>query len=299
MGSVAKEILRRQLWQVAEFAGLEILTYTILSNHFHVLVRVPKAKPVSDDELLRRFRVLYPKPTRYEAARMEVISPMLLENGPDAAAWRRRQLSLMNDVSQFMKLVKERFSIWYNKRHNRFGPVWSDRFKSILIESHGGAITSVAAYIDLNCVRAGIVSDPKDYRFCGYSEAVAGQLQARRGLQSIVGQETWTDVQASYRQMIFGTGAAPREGKAAISPEKLRQVISEGGCLPLPEVLRCRIRYFSHGAVLGRREFVQFHLAQYRQRNGCGERMAPRTLPNVTDWGGMVGMRAIRGAIFG
>ncbi len=32
----------------------------------------------------------------------------------------------------------------------------------------------MAAYIDLNPVRAGLVSDPKDYRWCGYGEAVGG-----------------------------------------------------------------------------------------------------------------------------
>ena len=51
----AKEILRRQFWQVADYCGVEILTYTILSNHFHLLVRVPQKTPVSDAELVRRY----------------------------------------------------------------------------------------------------------------------------------------------------------------------------------------------------------------------------------------------------
>ena len=39
---VAKEVLRKQLWQIADYCGLEIITYAIMANHFHVLVRVPK-----------------------------------------------------------------------------------------------------------------------------------------------------------------------------------------------------------------------------------------------------------------
>jgi REP element-mobilizing transposase RayT len=35
---VAKEVLRKQLWQVADYCGVQIVTYAILSNHFHVLV---------------------------------------------------------------------------------------------------------------------------------------------------------------------------------------------------------------------------------------------------------------------
>ncbi len=40
----------------------------------------------------------------------------------------------------------------------------------------------MAAYIDLNPVRADIVSDPKDYRWCGYGAAVAGVKAERTGL---------------------------------------------------------------------------------------------------------------------
>ena len=32
-----KEMLRKMLWQVADFSGVEVLTYCVMSNHFHVL----------------------------------------------------------------------------------------------------------------------------------------------------------------------------------------------------------------------------------------------------------------------
>jgi prevent-host-death family protein len=50
-------------------------------------------------------------------------------------------------------------------------------------------LATMAAYIDLNAVRAGIVSDPKNYRWCGYGEAVAGKKKAREGLAAIFGVE--------------------------------------------------------------------------------------------------------------
>ncbi len=73
----AKEILRRQLWLTAEFCGVEILTYAILSNHFHVLVRVPQKVAPPDAELLRRYKLLHPKPTKYQAERLSVIEEQL------------------------------------------------------------------------------------------------------------------------------------------------------------------------------------------------------------------------------
>ena len=43
----AREVLRKQLWQVAEFCGVRIHTYAILSNHFHVLLMVPQRAPAA------------------------------------------------------------------------------------------------------------------------------------------------------------------------------------------------------------------------------------------------------------
>jgi putative transposase len=191
----AKEVLRRQLWLVAEFCGVQVITHAILSNHFHVLVRVPRKTAIADAELLRRYRLLHPKPSCYQTARISVIEAQLANDGPDAVAWRRRMIALMGDVSQYMKLLKQRFSIWFNKSHERFGTLWSERFKSVLVEGNGNVLRTMAAYIDLNCIRTGLADDPKDYRFCGYAEAVAGNEIARAGVRLVCGAEEWTAAQ--------------------------------------------------------------------------------------------------------
>ena len=110
----------------------------------------------------------------------------------------------------------------------------------------------MAAYIDLNAVRSGQAEDPKDYRFCGYAEALAGGKEARRGL-GVLGCGL-----AGYRQTLFGSGAAPKEGKASLDPRQARKVIDgDRGKLPLHELLRCRLRYLTDGYVLGSEEFVK------------------------------------------
>ncbi len=295
----AKEILRKQLWQVADYCGVQVITYAILSNHFHVLVRVPQKTAVSDEELLRRFGVLYPRPTQFQTMRLEAIRAQMEANGPDAVAWRKRQEALMGDVSQFMKLLKQRFSIWFNKTHQRYGTLWSERFKSVLVEPRGRLLETMAAYIDLNSVRAGLVADPKDYRFCGYGEAVAGNERARQGVMSIAGQKTWDDSQAGYRLMLFGTGAEAEGSSGGIGIDEFERVLKEGGRLPLATVLRCRVRYFNDGAVLGSRAFVQNQLAVYRRYTQRRMHMAPRDLPAITDWGELASLRGLRRRVFG
>jgi hypothetical protein len=225
---------------------------------------------------------------------MEVVRQQLAGNGPEAVAWRHRQLALMGDVSAYMKLLKQRFSIWFNKSHQRVGTLWCERFKSIVVATSPLALQTMALYIDLNAVRAGLVADPKDYRYCGYAEAVGGNAVARAGLAIAVPGPDWSEVQAAYRLLLFGTGAGPREAGGGISAEALAAVLQAGGRLPLATVLRCRLRFLSDGAVFGPHAFVAAQLEEYRRRTGKRERTKPRPLPPITNWGDLATLRNLR-----
>jgi putative transposase len=291
----AKEILRQHLWRVSDYCGVQIVTYAIMSNHFHVLVVVPKKVPIDDNELLRRYRVLYPHPTKYQAARLEVIEAQLASNGPQAVAWRRRQNALMGDLSPFVQLLKQRFTIWFNRNRGRFGTLWAERFKSDLIEPAHHALKVTAAYIDLNSIRAAMVADPKNYTFCGYADAVAGHQRAQQGLFLVFGEGNWDRVQESYRQFLFSSGSTEVEGKARIQPGQFEAVIEAGGKLPLSMALLCRNRFFSDGAVLGSRQYVETQLELYREKTGCRGKAKVRPLPSaITDWGDLVVLRGLR-----
>ncbi len=250
-----RELLRKQIWLLAEFCGLQVVTYVILSNHFHILVRVPQRTPVSDEELLRRYERVYPRPTKYQTDRLEVIRKGLASNSEEAVAWRTRQLRLMGDVSVYMKLVKQRFSIGFNRRHQRFGTLWAERFKSVLVEP-GPALQTIAAYIDLNAVRAGLVNDPKDYRFGAYAEAIAGQKPAREGYTWLYLQ-SWHEAGPRHRQAIFGIAVQPNGSRRSLPAETFEKVIRQKGQLSLAETLRQRVRFFADGGVLGSKTFVQ------------------------------------------
>ena len=158
-----KEVFRKQMRLMADFCGVEILTYCLMSNHVHLLVRVPQPKLIKDSELVRRYALLYSA----NKGRVSFFEALLKEGGEEAEKARNQVLARMGDVSAFMKELKQRFSIWYNKSHRRIGTLWTERFKSLLVENSRVALMTVAAYIDLNPVRAGLCSDPKDYRFCG------------------------------------------------------------------------------------------------------------------------------------
>jgi putative transposase len=69
--------------------------------------------------------------------------------------------------SRFMLVVNCRYATIFNKNHKRRGQVVMDRFKSIVIESEE-SLFRVMSYIDMNAVRAGIVSHPKDWEFSSF-----------------------------------------------------------------------------------------------------------------------------------
>ena len=266
LGDVEKEVLRKQMRQVADFCGVEVLTYCLMSNHIHLLIRVPSEETeVSDKELCRRYRVLYPKATKHQAMPLDVLEDMLKNDRAGADYERQKLLSRMHDLSEFMKTLKQRFTVWYNKRNHRHGTFWAERYKSVLVENDKLAKLTIAAYIDLNPVRARICEDPKDYRFSGYAEAVGGHPTARKGLAEILElgrRAPLKEVMQEYRLLLYTKGSAPDKGKiyetGKISEESASEVIQEKkGKLKLEEAVRCRIRYFTDGLILGNPEFVE------------------------------------------
>ena len=296
----AKEVLRKMLWQVAEFCGAEILTYCVMTNHFHVLLRIPEPSILSDAELIRRYKVLYPKATKFQSASAKILESRLAGGGSDAAEIRRKLLARMADVSEYMKTVKQRFSVWYNRNHGRFGTLWADRFKSVLVEGQGNPLQTMAAYIDLNPVRAGIVEDPKDYRFCGYAEAVAGVVVAKRGLTAV-----WSDHGArrsdaalrAHRSLIFGKRAS-EPGLTEMTRQRALQVLDhDDGYLPKAVMLRCRVRYFTDGAILGSAEFVRGFTRAWQV--GHSRKHPPKVNAiKGSDWGDLAVIQGLRRQIF-
>jgi REP element-mobilizing transposase RayT len=297
-----KEVLRKMLHRVADFSGVRVLTFCLMDNHFHLLVEVEAETFVSDPELMRRYRVLYPKPTEYEPASADILEKKLMLGGEEADAIRTRLLARMGDVSAFMKTLKQRFSTWFNKTYDRFGPLWSERFKSVLVEGEGNVLQTMAAYIDLNPVRAGVVQDPKDYRFCGYAEAVAGKKEAVEALKFMTGglnSFSSKEALAIYRCALFGKGGSAVATGAHISREEaLRVLEEEQGSLPWHVLLRCRMRYLTEGIALGSQEFMATHAQGWQDANQRKHPPKPKTI-GAEEGPKIQVLKGSRGSVYG
>jgi putative transposase len=188
-------------------------------------------------------------------------------------------LRRMGELSAFMKELKQRFSRWYNQTHQRCGTLWAERFRSVLVQDDSEAARTVALYIDLNALRAGLVTDPKDYRWCGYGEAAAGNELARAGLLRAMGQSSWGGGGAEYRRMLYlAAGTAGAAGKAVLSRQAILKALQEGAELEREQVLRLRLRHFIDGLVLGSVEFAEAIFHRFRHQFGKTRRTGARKL---------------------
>jgi len=134
---------------------------------------------------------------------------------------------------------------------------------------------------------------------------VGGGREARRGLQRLLqlalgtGRVSWGRVQRLYRQHLYirgrqqGIDAEGRTIRQGFTPEQVEQVIAAGGRLPLHEVLRCRVRYFSDGLALGRQEFTEAVFQRYRSHFGAKRADGSRPM-RFGEWGGLCTLRDLR-----
>jgi hypothetical protein len=284
-----------------------------MSDHFHILVEVARRPEVlpGPEEILEELRRLsgHQSPGAVRQ-RLE----MFLQSGDKQglAAYLSTFHSRMYDVSGFMKLLKQRFTQWYNARVGRKGTLWEERFKSVLVDGAGHALVTMAAYIDLNPVRARLVGDPRDYSWCGYGEAVAGGNRAREGLESIVAAlrngrgEGLSRSLKTYRMHLYlegdgrrnAVGPDGREVRGGLGPEEVAKVLLARGRLSVGDYLRCRVRYFCDGAVFGGREFVEGIFRSHRRRFGPNRKTGARGMRGLADRE-LFTMRDLQQGVFG
>jgi hypothetical protein len=280
LGEREREVFVRMMWRLADFLGMEILTYTVMSNHYHQLVRAPGIVELSKVDLVERLQRYYGP----ESQEMLVYRELANKGGAAFRALRQGYLRRMGNISEFQKLLKQGFSSWYNRRKRRRGTLWMERFKSVLVEDSEEARKIISTYIDLNPVRAQLVDDPKDYRHCSYAAALCGDERCQRGIAAVMGMSGWKAAVAGYRMLLLRRGHRQVAGKrGSVSRELLLDTLKREGELPRSELLRLRVRYFTDGLVLGSERFVEGVFQQYQSHFGEKRKSGARSIRGWPD----------------
>jgi REP element-mobilizing transposase RayT/general stress protein YciG len=287
-GPEDKDSIVERLRQYGEFCGVEVLTHSIMCNHFHLTVRIPAAPgPELDDAEIVRLAAV--GKISYGAKRLERELAQARKDGDEEAIKRLRNkvLSRRLNLAKFMQAFKQAITQDYNRRHGREGTLWEGRYRSVQLENTERVVPLVSAYVDLNPVRAGMVDDPGDYQWSGYGAAMRGGALALEGIKKIVmecldsprlGETPEQEMRRAlerYRMYLFEKGEAREAsedgtgGRLGIDPERVEEVLRKGGKLSAFEASRCRNLYFTEGLAVGSEDFVEEVFERYRGQFGA------------------------------
>lgn len=172
-------LLRMRQWSA--FSGIGVLTHCLMSNHFHLLLWVPPVSTLTHPEILSRLKGVWPED---KVAVWE--RHYLSQSSENRIAMDQKMQDRMGNLPAFMRVLKQSFSNWYNHREGCTGTLWEGRYRSVVVEGSPLALLSVAAYIDLNPLRAGLISDPIDFVWSGYGSACGGDAASKCGLDFLI-----------------------------------------------------------------------------------------------------------------
>ena len=178
------EIVRR----AAEFAGIELLGWCVMTNHFHLLVYLPAPRFVDEPEVLRRYGVLKGAVAAEEAKGLFAEWRRAGESGEGLVEeWLDRQRRRMYDVGAFMKIVKQWFSEEYNRRHSHKGTLWESAYYSRTVASSEPELAKCLGYIHLNPIRAAVSASFDGYAWSSFAAFRKGDPTAVRGMRFVYG----------------------------------------------------------------------------------------------------------------
>jgi REP element-mobilizing transposase RayT len=286
LGDIEKDFMLDLIKRYSALYLVEILGFCLMGNHFHILVKMLPEYKFADQDIKKRYVGFYGD----ERIFTDGLIPSL-----------RAKLS---SLSEFVREIKVGFARYYNKRHNRRGYFWGDRFKSVIVDK-GETLINCLAYIDLNPLRAGIVSRPEDYRWNSLCYHVQTNnrdnfLSTDFGLKEFNVKSEKERIRR-YRRYVYEAGAVnrPEKGKTPEKYAPLSQVNSTGQAkvigdrtlekernrefeLSRSDRFRCRTRYFTDSGVIGSKEFVSKTYMRFKHHFNSKNEKKPKPVKGLS-----------------
>jgi len=231
-----------------------VLGYCIMGNHFHLLTTVYPENNYSDKEIKKRFHAFYGKDADF---------------AEDKIPYYRKKWS---SLSKYIQEIKQTFSRYYNRRKDRRGTLWGERFKSVIVEN-GETLVNCLAYIDLNPVRAGLVERPEQYRWNSLSYHMQTDnkdnfLSFDFGLKefSVAGKSERLRLYRKYVYEAGGVAKADNPGAKTINKKIIENERKRDFKISRIDRFQNKTRYFTDSGIIGTRKFVSTHYEMFKDR---------------------------------
>lgn len=177
-----KKWIRERLSLLSGVFGIDVLTYAVMSNHMHLVLRSSPEQVASwsDDAIARRWlSVCTPRHVNEDGEPVHEVRQhdveLLLKDSARLSEVRKR----LSSLSWFMKMLNEHISRRANKEDNCKGSFWESRFRCQRLVDEA-AILACMSYVDLNPVRASIAEGIEDSEFTGAHDRIMVLKAAER-----------------------------------------------------------------------------------------------------------------------
>ncbi len=269
-----KEYFMNLMFKLAKAYYVDITSFAIMSNHFHILLsnRRDEVEKATKDELFSKYKEAYGNNAEPPEGSF-IKKSYEIEYDEDGGVERLRKR--LGSVSRYIQELKQGFTKWYNYKNKCKGVLWADRFKGIAI-SKGDAELICSAYVDLNPVRAGIVKKPEDYRWssiglrvrnAGKSKKVLSTIQIEKPhikiIEDVKGEyrrvKEWKKEVVSfsvYRAFVYDSGKVKKDGASSISEQAYKESKSLIKKLGITDILSYKYRNITEGLAFGSYEIV-------------------------------------------
>ena len=215
----------RKAWVVDKLAfladvfAIDVCAYAVMSNHYHVVLRVDVESCAnwSMDEVIERWTSLFAGNAlvaRYVSK--EATSKAEIDKVAEYAdEWRER----LCDISWFMRVLNESIARMANEEDDCKGRFWEGRFKSQALLDEA-AVLACMVYVDLNPIRAGVAKLPEDSDFTSIQTrlnelASRGVGRPKKNSHNKSNQQTGQRKAPNLYQ--FNTGVDLKEGENALA----------------------------------------------------------------------------------
>ncbi len=235
-----KNFDHRKTWLVdkmkylTEYFAIEICAYAVLSNHYHLVLRVDEecAQQWGGKEVIERWVALFPM-SKAASLLEQGLENVDVENNKQVDLWRKQ----LSDISWFMRVLNEGIARRANKEDNCRGRFWESRFKSQALLDEA-AVLSCMVYVDLNPIRAKLADRPEESDFTSIKERIIAYQKRKQPkqlapLQSQKKQAGRLPIEIqTYIELVDASGRALRSDKRGSIPESLQPILQRIGIQP-------------------------------------------------------------------
>ena len=219
-----RELIVKRIKFLAGIFNINICAYAIMSNHYHLVLKINSTKNWNEKQVLAYWS---------ELCQPKLICQKFVKNEPQSKAelemvyiqtdiYRKRLMS----ISWFMKLLNEYIAKQANKEDNVTGSFFESRFKSQALLDEQALLTCMA-YVDLNPIRAAMAQTPEDSNYTSIQERIKSKDSKLLDLGFDENDISFT--LSDYCQLVDATGRSIRVDKKGYIDDSLPLILKRLG----------------------------------------------------------------------